>query len=351
MAGEAGNTPPVESTANGTAASPPVAPVATAPAQPAASTTDLAAQSLASAPANQPVPQAGQVQQTPAYPPEVQAQLDELAQLRQWRQRSEPLVNLGYQQYLADQQARRAQAEKDQQAQANQPWVKLPEFNRDHLQFIARDEHGNIVAKPGAPPDLVQRYQDFQKEYERLSWDMVTNPQKVLAEPVRRLAEQIANEVVQKHLGGFQEQQQVQAILRQSEAWMFATDAAGNRVVTPQGRRYHEIVCELDTGGVKNSQLLHQIAVERLQNEALMARYRQEQAGQQAGVAGDAAKQQFLIAAADGRAASPGPATPPSAAPPATPALPGEPQPSLRDALLRAFEQNGYQPGQTLARG
>ena len=75
-----------------------------------------------------------------------------------------------------------------------------------------------------------------------------------------------------------------------------------------------EIVSELDASGVKNSGLLHRLAVQQLQNEALMSQYRQQQAGQAAGAAGDAAKQQFLQAAAGGRAASPGPATPPSAA-------------------------------------
>lgn len=108
-----------------------------------------------------------------------------------------------YQFWAAQQQALRAQQQR-QYAGMLAHWNKVPEYNEQWLQYIDRDEQGNLIVKPGGDPTLPQKIQ------ERQAWER-QGLQSLLQDPVTFAGQAVfANPVFHSYVG-----QQVNAAVAQ----------------------------------------------------------------------------------------------------------------------------------------
>lgn len=91
------------------------------------------------------------------------------------------------QQFVAGQQSSQQSAQQYGQqpgqpqpapAKQVQPFLPaLPEFDERSLEFLERDSAGNVVAKPGADPRLVQQFQMWNRAREQAVNKLVSDPQ------------------------------------------------------------------------------------------------------------------------------------------------------------------------------
>jgi hypothetical protein len=109
-----------------------------------------------------------------------------------------------------------------------------PEFNPAWEKLLKRDEQGNIVAVPGAPPDIVPKflaYAQYQNDFvERFR----SSPTKTLQPIIDARAEQIAEKAIKKHLAALQETQATQQFLQEHSSWLYEKDANGQVRHEPQ---------------------------------------------------------------------------------------------------------------------
>jgi hypothetical protein len=270
----------------------------------------------------------------------------QIEELRAEQQRLLPLAQIGYQQYLRQQQQPAPAATPQKPANP----FGLPEFDHGLLKFLRRDPAtGAVVAEPGAPPDAAARYAAYMDRMTQVQQQFWADPMQFLGQQVEQRAGRIAQQLIQQHLGGYQEQVKTDQIVQQNADWIFAAGPGGQRqyrtdpltgrqtpVLTPQGQAYARFVEEATRLGIGQAEGQHRYAVEKLQLAMLLAR----QQGQQAAQQGQQAAQQFTQAAA---------AQPPGAPPPASVPVPAaQPGKTLRDVMRERFEQNGI-TNQTLA--
>lgn len=209
-----------------------------------------------------------------------------------------------FQQWQAQQQEA-AQRQQQQEAQ----WFKAPEWNPAWRSMITKDPTtGELKAAPGAPPDIVQKYLNavnHQGEFlERFSFD----PMGAIRPGIEQIATQIAQQMVQQHLGGYQQQVFADSFIQQNSDWLHAKDAQGQVMRNPQngqpllsewGQRFRNYAGQAAQMGLRGDQALSQYALGMVQRDFAMQQMQQRQAQTQ----GDAGKQNLLD---QGRQAAPG---------------------------------------------
>ena len=130
--------------------------------------------------------------------------------------------------YMKSQQARQA----PQQAQQQGPWYeqfgwKPPEWNPAWGSLLTTDAEGRVVAKPGAPPDLVPKYYAHEQWRREQLEKFASNPYEFFQQPIEHLATQIAQREVQRHLSSFQDQSGAREFVAQNSPWLYEKDTAG----------------------------------------------------------------------------------------------------------------------------
>jgi hypothetical protein len=184
---------------------------------------------------------------------EAARQRDELSR---WRSQFEP--HLGqFQQFMGQQQ--RAAAE--QRQKANQ-WFNAPEYNPDWSRMVQRDAQGNLVAAPGAPQGVVEKYlqamQHSRGFLEKFSFD----PIGAIRPGIEQVVKEIASQLVQQNLGGYAEQNEAQNFVQQNRTWLF--DQSG------QPTQWHGVfagaVREAEQLGVRSVQGQQQYAMKAVQH-------------------------------------------------------------------------------------
>ena len=272
----------------------------------------------------------------PAVPPEYQARLDRYEQQLQQQAQMLQAVYAERQQAAADARRKALEAEQSSAQQAAQKvwdWG-LPQFDRGLLQMVRKNQQtGELEALPGAPPDAVSQYHRFSNALVDFQMGLATDPAKYLQGPIEAVAAQVAQRMIEQHLGGFQSQQSAASLVKENAGWLYVGGSQANGL-TDDGRVYQQAVVDLGrTLNVTDPAVLHRLAVEQVE----LARYRaaQRQAASVAG--GQQQKQQFLAQAQAGRT-PPGHAAAVAAAPPA--GANGR-QPSLKDMLTASFHANG----------
>lgn len=120
----------------------------------------------------------------------------------------------------------------------NEPWHKKywnpPEFNQNWQSMLDRDPAtGQIVAKPGTPPDVVLKYQAYQQYVQEQMGRMTQNPAEYFAPMIRELAAEEAR----KHIQGSMQQQQSQQVTEQftnaNQGYLYEFDANGQVKMQP----------------------------------------------------------------------------------------------------------------------
>lgn len=301
--------------------------------------------------AQSPATQALAGQQQPAtgsgvdYRQQYEAAQAELARLQ-------PLARIGYQTWQQQQQA--AQQPATPAAPAKPPNAfGLPEFDHGLIQFIKRGSGGELVVDPAAPPDTLARYQAYMQKFQEVQPQFWQDPMKFLGPQIQQMAQQIADQRMQAHMGGYQEQVQARTILERNADWLYAKDAQGQRqfqtdqltgqtapVLSPYGQAYARFVREAGDMGITSAAKQDQYATAMLQNAIHNARAQQQQGQQQ----GQQAAGQFLTNAATQAASPPPPGAAVSPPPPPGPI-------SMREKLRQAFQQNGVTDQTIMANG
>lgn len=201
-------------------------------------------------------------------------QYQQLQQQLAWQQHA--------QQQAAQQQAQLAQQAPHTPAQPEHPaWPKPPEWDPAWEQLLTTDAEGNIVARPGARPDLPQLYQQHRAHVAGVMRELSHDPLSFLQKTgfdraiETRLQERIAKaeaemeQKLQQRLAAHQEQQFGQQFAQQHGRWMFQQAPNGQTVFNPvtgqpafsaEGQQVVQLAQQLAANGLSNPQLAMQLA-------------------------------------------------------------------------------------------
>ena len=143
--------------------------------------------------------------------------------------------------WLADRQ--KTQVQPTQQAD----WTKQvgwnhPEYNPAWQHQITKDDKGNLIPAPGAPPDIVLKYQQAQQYRQEFIENFLTNPGKALEPYMRHIAQESAQQFAQQGVGQYREQQEATQFIDKHQDWLFDKAPQGGvktaQVINPQTGRY-----------------------------------------------------------------------------------------------------------------
>jgi hypothetical protein len=220
-------------------------------------------------------PEVAQLRQQAAQAQQVQAQL---AEMRQVMAQQQAWVQLGQQAYLAQRQQAAPPAAQPESI------TGVPQFDHSMTRFIDRDDKGNLTLKPGAPPDLIARYEQYQDRAAQFYREFATDPMKFLAKPLEQLVEQRMGQALQQRLAeregasfGVGWVNQNANVLYEIENGRIKTDWQGNRVLSPIGQMFHQTVTTLDAQGVRDPRVQAALAERIIAGELALARSRQSQ--------------------------------------------------------------------------
>lgn len=257
----------------------------------------------------------------------------------------------------------RSQQEAAQQKQAQQQgWWKAPDYDPSWLSKLTRDpQTGELRALPGSDPSIVQKYlawQDHQRGFlERFSKD----PMEAIKPGVEQIARQIAQDMVQQHLGGYQQRSQANDFVAQNSSWLHARDQQGQLLgdprtgkpaLSPLGQQFAGFVREAEQRGINDVAGQQDYALTKVQRNYLLTQFTSGQQGQSNLAQGEAQKQAFLAAAqnaANGNGQGGGQReTPPNVNGGLPPAQGLGNKRALEEMMLKEMAAGGFQAGQKL---
>lgn len=188
---------------------------------------------------------------------------------------------------------RRSQDEAQRAAQKKRDeWFKAPEWDPDWRNAVERDAQGNLVAKQGYPPGVVQKYLEavgHQRSFlDKFSFDPIGS----IKPGLLQLIQEAVQPMLRQGLGGYQEQQAAQSFVQQHKDWLFEGGRVGGQL-TEWGQRFRGHVEDAMRMGVP-AQHQGDYAMRMVQGEYGLAQYQQAQTQQPAQSANDAQKQAFL---------------------------------------------------------
>jgi hypothetical protein len=237
-----------------------------------------------------------------------QTALQALVQRARSAEQATELARYG-QQYLQHQTQfqdylKQRQEEEAKKAQAQpQSWWKAPEFDPRWRNMVRRDEAtGNLVAAPGAPPDIVQRYLTAVDHQQQFLDKFTFDPLGAIKPGVEEVARQVAAQLIQQHLGGYASTQQAQDYVRQNAAWLFQRDPQGQPVygqngqpqLSPAGRLFGQYVQQAVDMGIQGESARAHYARGMVERDLLVSQERQRQEQASAAQQGEAAKQRLV---------------------------------------------------------
>lgn len=293
--------------------------------------------------------------------PDDQAAMRELANM--YRQQGDLRQLAGYgQQYLqhADQfqayQRQQEDARRAEEAKRQQSWFQAPPYDPSWASKLTRDPNtGQIGVIPGNDPSLAQKYLAWTEHQRGFMDKLAQDPIGTIRPGIEQVAREVASQMIQQQLGGYQEQNAAEQFVRQHSEWLHERDASGGLVIdqrtgrpalSQMGQRFGSYVQEAANLGLRDVAAQQKYAMSGVQRDYAIARL--SQGMQQQTPPADpaqAARDGFLRQAAGERAA---PAAPPGAGvngqqPPPQPGNRG-----LMDQMLADMRAAGFQPGQQL---
>lgn len=242
------------------------------------------------------------------------------------------------------QQERERQAREQQGAQKK--WWEPPEFDPRWRGQVTRDEQGNLVPVPGAPADVVAKFQKYGQwlldQQDKFWADPVGAIKPGIEELVGQMIEQRTQQAVQQ----YHEQQASNSYVAQNAGWLFQVDPqtrqpvvnpqTGQRVLSPYGQSFAAYVIQAEQQlGIRNVDHQRRYAQAMVERDILIAGQGQSQAAQQATQTRDTANQQYLEQAAQ---RTPSVLT---QLPGSNPTPPASPRASLGEMLRRNLQAAG----------
>lgn len=130
---------------------------------------------------------------------------------------------------------------------SQEDWTKKlgwnhPEWNPNWQHQITKDAQGNLIPLPGAPADVVLKYQQATQFRQEFIDQFLMNPAKTLEPYMRHVAQEIASQQSQQGVGQFREQQEANQFIEKNSNWLFDKGTDGGvktrSVLNPQTGRY-----------------------------------------------------------------------------------------------------------------
>lgn len=139
------------------------------------------------------------------------------------------------------------QEQQRQQTPPQQDWTAQlgwnpPPWDPNWRHQVTQDAQGNLVAVPGASPDVVPKYRAYQEFRTQQIDKFLENPHKYIAPTVQMIATQIAQQYSQQNVGQYRETVGAQQFVAQNSPWLYEQDGQGGikqtQVINPQTGRY-----------------------------------------------------------------------------------------------------------------
>lgn len=203
-----------------------------------------------------------------------------------------------FQDYLRQRQQAEQQQQKQQAATSQEPWWKpywqAPDYDPSWEKLIRRDEQGNLTAAPGAPPDVVAKYANYAQYRQQQADRLMANPFAYIEEPVKTLARQMAEQVVQEKMSSYQEQTYAKEFTDKNSDWLYTVAPDGRKVLSQYGESFKTYAQQAQDMGVVDVRKQQEYATAMLQRDYYYGQANGQQ--QQATVQqqGQQAKEQFL---------------------------------------------------------
>jgi len=160
-------------------------------------------------------------------------------QLEQMRQLA-PYANFVAQYPQEVQEFIRARHQKQQPAAApatEKSWYdglyEAPEYDPAWLTMVQKNPTtGLIESLPGYPAEIGLKVQAALHHQQQVQRRFLENPPEFIKPFAERIAEQVAEKVVQRHLGGRDEQQLQRDFINQNNGWLYERDDKGQQRMT-----------------------------------------------------------------------------------------------------------------------
>ena len=191
------------------------------------------------------------------------------------------------------------QAAEQAKAQQKPSWWKAPEYDPSWRSLLTRDPAtGEVKPVQGAPVDLVQKYLAAQQHREQFLEKFAFDPIGAIKPGIEDVVRQVAEQLIQKQLGGYQDQTFAQEFVRQHSSWLHQRDAQDQVVYGPGGQpqlsawgqRFTGYVQQAIQMGLSDERARAQYALGMVQRDYALAQVQQQAAQGQ----GDQGKQRFV---------------------------------------------------------
>lgn len=217
-----------------------------------------------------------------------------------------------YQLHQYHQQLQQLQAQREAvqspaaQAPAKSKW-EAPEYDPAWLNLVRKDAEGNLVAVPGAQPDLPQKLQAYAEWQRQQEQKFYQNPGEFILPQIQDQVRDLIRSEIEGGLAQRQSEAFVRNVVAQNADWIYAKDPAGNTAIDPttgsplmtaEGQRYFQYAQQAVQLGIGDP--VQQDAYARRQLRADLIELQQQTSATQqtATTANDALKRQALQAGA-----------------------------------------------------
>ncbi len=129
-----------------------------------------------------------------------------------------------FQRFLAQQQPQPQPQQQDWTAQLG--W-NPPPFDPRWEQMVTRDAQGNLVPVPGAPIDIVPKYQAYAQFRKETADALLSNPGKFMLPYIHAVATQVAQQYASQNVGGYREEVQAQQFVAENAPWLYEKGVDG----------------------------------------------------------------------------------------------------------------------------
>lgn len=147
---------------------------------------------------------------------------------------------------------------------------------KELVKWVGTDPSGKVVAKPGAPPDAVLRYEQAVQEMNEFDLNFRANPHEFLRETIDRRVQMGVEQALQRHQARQQEEAQIRLIYDAYAPLYFEKDqttpgAYNEKAVSQVGHRFDEIIRQARAQGLTGTpEMMADFGMVRLQAEGLV---------------------------------------------------------------------------------
>lgn len=176
-----------------------------------------------------------------------------------------------FQQFMAAQQQPQQGKPAAQEVAEKKRWIEALENDPTLYRMVETDpETGSLRAKSGYDPGVVAKIMNNQSQMQARAEQWLTDPAKFLdpfkAETVQEAVEKAVEMVEAKYFNQINANLQARDILDRSSSWMYTPDRSA---YTPEGRRYIQILQNLDAVGIRDPRQADEVARNMLQQERM----------------------------------------------------------------------------------